>query len=105
MANEDKLNIWVEIADVKPIGLNINPADEEVCRKAESLVNTLWQKWTIRFGESATPHEVLARVAFQFARLYADEYAKYADECAKNAATNSFLTDFEKKLDELVVKG
>jgi len=39
----------------------------------------------------------MARVAFQFALLYAQEYNR-------NVAVNDFLTTFEKKLDEVVVK-
>ena len=50
-----------------------------------------------RFGENSTSHDVLARVAFQFARLFMDAYAQ-------NKAVDDFLADFEKKLDDIVVK-
>jgi len=97
MPTENKQNIWLELADVKPIALLIDPKDEQAYREAEKLVNTLWNKWRNRFGESTNSHEVLARVAFQFARLYMEAYSQ-------NQAVNGFLTDFEKRLDELVIK-
>ena len=37
------------------------------------------------------------RVAFQFARLYAQVYRE-------NMATSEYLADFEKKLDDIVIK-
>lgn len=39
----------------------------------------------------------MAKVAFQFARLYSQAYRD-------NKATNELLTDFEKELDEIVIK-
>ena len=97
MANESKHSIWIHLADVKPIALSINNADESTYREAENLVNTLWDKWMKRFDENSSSHEVLARVAFQFARLYLTYYQD-------NSSVNDFLTDFESKLDEILVK-
>lgn len=93
----DKINITIRIADVKPIPLCISPEDEPQYRETEKLVNTLWNKWMRRFRETSSSEEVMARVAFQFARLYAQAYRN-------NIATNEFLTDFEKQLDEIVIK-
>ena len=39
--------------------------------------------------------DVLARVAFQFARLYLEAYGE-------NRQVNEFLTDMDKKLDSLL---
>lgn len=97
MATETKQNITVRLADLAPIALSINPDEEEQYREAEKLVNYLWNRWMEHFRNVASSNEVMARVAFQFARLYAQARKD-------NVATNEFLTDFERKLDEIVVK-
>ena len=97
MAADDKINIMIRLADVKPIALSISREDEPQYRETEKLVNTLWNKWMERFRNSSTSEEVMGRVAFQFARLYAQAYRD-------NVATNEFINDFEKRLDEIVVK-
>ena len=87
----------IRLADVKPIPLSISRDDEPQYRETEKLVNTLWNKWMERFKSTSTSEEVMARVAFQFARLYAQAYRD-------NVTTNDFLHDFEQQLDEIVVK-
>ena len=96
MATE-KQNIWLHLADTKAMPLSIDRADEATYREAEKLVNTLWERWMNRFSDSSTSHEVLARVAFQFARLYLESYQD-------NKSVNDYLTEFERQLDEIVVK-
>ena len=97
MATQPNQNIWIRLADAQPIALQINRDDEPLYREAEKLVNKLWQHWMPRFGETGgTSHDVLARVAFQFARLYMGAYQK-------NLAVNDALADFERQLDELVM--
>lgn len=93
MADNNKVKIWIQLADAEnPIALSINPEEEENYRKTEELVNTLWKKWMNRFN--ATSADVLARVAFQFARLYLEAYGE-------NRQVNDFLTDLNKQLDNL----
>ena len=87
----------IRLADVKPIPLSISRDEEPLYRETEKLVNTLWNKWMDRFKNTSNSEEVMARVAFQFARLYAQAYRD-------NATTNEFFHDFEQKLDEIVVK-
>jgi len=96
MADNNKIKIWMQLADVRAIPLSINPEEEPNYREAENLVNTLWSKWMRRFSENGSSHDVLARVAFQFARLYLEAYNE-------NRIANDFLTDFEKQLDDLTV--
>ena len=93
MADNNKVRIWIQLADANQIALSVNPDEEENYRKAEELVNTLWRKWMNRFKDSS--EEVLARVAFQFARLYLEAYGE-------NRQVNEFLTDMDKKLDSLL---
>ncbi len=95
MANKRK-DIWLQIADVRPIPLSINPEEEARCREAEHLVNSLWDKWMKQFADNGSSQEVLARVAFRFAQLYFDEYAH-------NKNVNTFLEKFEKELDGAVI--
>lgn len=94
--NDDKQNIWIHIGDAKPIALSINRADEPNYREAERLVNSLWLKWMNRFQSTSSPYEVMTRVAFQFARLYSQAYAR-------NVAVDEYLKEFERDLDDLVV--
>ena len=94
MADNNKVKIWIQLADAaNPIALSINPDEEESYRKAEELVNTLWKKWMNRFN--GTSDDILARVAFQFARLYLEAYGD-------NRQVNEFLTDLDKQLDALL---
>lgn len=93
MADNNKVKIWIQLADADQIALSINPSEEENYRKAEELVNTLWTKWMNRFND--TSGDVLARVAFQFARLYLEAYGE-------NRQINGFLTDMDQKLDALL---
>lgn len=96
MPGQSKHNIWIHLADVKPIALNVSSDEEPLYREAERLVNSLWEKWMRMFNESGSSQEVLARVCFQFARLY---LAAYND----NKQLANFLSDFERQLDEIVV--
>ena len=93
MADNNKVRIWIQLADANQIALSVNPDEEENYRKAEELVNTLWRKWMNRFKDSS--EDVLARVAFQFARLYLEAYGE-------NRQVNDFLTDLDKKLGSLL---
>jgi hypothetical protein len=93
MADNNKVRIWIQLADANQIALSVNPDEEENYRKAEELVNTLWRKWMNRFKDSS--EDVLARVAFQFARLYLEAYGE-------NRQVNEFLTDMDKKLGSLL---
>ena len=93
----EKQNIWIHLADTKAMPLSIDREAEETYREAEKLVNTLWERLMNRFSDSSTSHEVLARVAFQFARLYLETYQD-------NKNVNDYLTEFEQQLDEIVLK-
>lgn len=97
MLEVKKQNINIKIAELKPIPLQISLADESVYREAEKMVNGLWLKWMQLFRGKCTSEEVMARVAFQFARLYTE--ARNA-----NADVASLLDEFEKKLDDMVIK-
>jgi hypothetical protein len=93
MADNNKRKIWIQLADTNQIALSVNPDEEENYRKAEELVNTLWTKWMHRFN--STSSDVLARVAFQFARLYLEAYGE-------NREVNDFLTDLNQQVDALL---
>ncbi len=93
MADNDKVKIWIQLADANQIALSINPDEEANYRRAEELVNTLWTKWMNRFNDTSS--DVLARVAFQFARLYWESYGE-------NRQVNEFLTDLDNQLDALL---
>ncbi|MBR1882033.1 MAG: cell division protein ZapA [Muribaculaceae bacterium] len=95
MTNEKK-TVWVSLADTKETPVTVFPEEEDTYKEAAKLVNKLWLNWMSRFSKTSTSHEVLARVAFQFARLYLETFRD-------NKNVNDFLTDFERELDELVI--
>ena len=53
------------------------------------------RKRASRSFSDTSSSEVLARVAFQFARLYLEAYGE-------NRKVNDFLTDLDKKLDTII---
>lgn len=97
MPEVKKQNIYIKIAELEPIPLQIKPENEATYRYAERLVNELWFKWMQMFENKCTSEEVMARVAFQFARLYAEARKQ-------NAEVETLLSEFEKKLDDMVIK-
>ena len=50
--------------------LAVERADEELMRRAESLVNELWMRWTQSTYAAESQLAVMSRVAFQFTVLY-----------------------------------
>ena len=62
-------DISIKIADVPRISMTIPSDTEEVVRRAEYNVNKVFNKWKQDFHDK-TSKEVLAMVAFQFAKSY-----------------------------------
>lgn len=78
-----------------PIGMTIAPETEETVRKAERKVNSVWNAWRQDF-DNKTSKEVLAMVAFQFAKLY------YLQQNTHEQGRRD-LEEFEKELDRLLL--
>lgn len=89
-----KQNITIKIADVAPISLTIAPESEEIVRVAERKVNEVWSKWRRDF-ENTTSKEVLAMVAYQFAK----RYYQLLDVVSRQ---ETLLAEFEGELDRLL---
>lgn len=87
-------NITIKIADCAPISMTIARDTEELVREAERNVNQVWSRWHAEF-EDSTSKEVLAMVAFQFAKLYFQ--LRHELE-----ASSDGLDDFERELDRLL---
>lgn len=96
MAEEEKQKIWICLGDVKNVPLSVRRSDIDVYRKAEQSVNKLWGAWKTKFDKLSS-EEVMARIAFQFARLY-------VEASTRNDEVNEVLMDFEQKLNEIIVK-
>ena len=96
MAEEEKQKIWICLGDVKNVPLSVRRSDIDVYRKAEQSVNKLWGAWKTKFDKLSS-EEVMARIAFQFARLYIEANTR-------NDEVNEILTDFEQKLNDIIVK-
>lgn len=95
MAEEEKQKIWICLGDVKNVPLSVRRSDIDVYRKAEQSVNKLWGAWKTKF-DKLTSEEVMARIAFQFARLY-------VEASSRNDEVNDILIDFEQKLNDILV--
>lgn len=96
MADEDKKKIWICLGDIKDIPIYVKPSDMDRYKKAVDMVNKLWGSWKMKFVKQSS-EEVMARVAFQFARLYLEANTR-------NAEVNEVLADFEQKLNDIIVK-
>lgn len=70
MTTNDKQNITIRLAGLSKMALAVERRDEEMMRRAESLVNELWSRWTTTTYASESQLMVMSRVAFQFAVLY-----------------------------------
>lgn len=88
-------NITIKIADVAPISMTIDRSTEEWVREAERSVNQVWRTWRTDFSDK-TSKEVLAMVAYQFAKLYFQLKHSVEDERA-------LIENFEKELDRLLL--
>lgn len=91
----DRQNITIRISDLAPMPLSILRADEEIYRQAEYNVNQLCGVWGKRYKDKSSK-EILAMVAFQFAKLY---FSGKADV----EATDSLLDSLENELDRLLL--
>lgn len=92
----NKFNITIRLAELPPIPLQINRSEEPVVRTAEYNVNRLFKSWSQRFSDKSA-HEVLAMVAFQFAKAYVTLNNR-------GEQTERMLTDLEQTLDRLLLQ-
>lgn len=96
MNMDKKLNITIKIADTEPIHFEIDREEESIYRKAEYHINKMWADFKgIQPGWDNT--RILPRIALAFAELY---YRK----SEKLDMQKSMLDDFEKNLDEILLK-
>lgn len=90
----EQQKITIKIADVAPISLSVKPSEEEFVRDAERNVNRVWQVWSRQYSNKSSK-EVLAMVAYQFARIYYQMLHTVDSEAR-------ILADYEKELDRLL---
>lgn len=65
----EKLKITIHLAHLPAMSLLVEREQEELYRKAERYVNSLWDNWQRRFkGKSS--EELLAMIAFEFATYF-----------------------------------
>lgn len=105
--NEEGLEkIWLDLGRAKKQTYMAKPEDKTLCDQAEKLVNALWSTWMKKYV-NLTKEEVnspvsasevmMSRAAFRIAMMYAEERMK-------NAKAEEVLAEFEKKLDDILVK-
>ncbi len=92
---KDQQHITIKIANQPPIGLDIQRDREEMAHRVERNVNKVWARWCQDFRDRK-PEEVLAMVAYQYAKLYY-ELQEQVDGC------QGMLNDFEQELDRLLL--
>ncbi len=93
---KEQQHITIQIADQPPIDLDIRRDAEEFVRKTERSVNKVWAHWCNDFKQKS-PSEVLAMVAYQYAKLYY-ELVERIDRDEK------MLTDFDQELSHLLLE-
>ena len=89
---DNKKQIEVRLANCKPIPFMINEDEEEIAIKAQEDVTHIWKVWRERYSKEKSSFEVMAMVAFQYARLY---YTKDAHESSSfsKLSSNSMVFD------------
>ena len=92
---KDQQHITIKIANQPPIGLDIPRDREEEAHRVERSVNKVWARWCQDFHDRK-PEEVLAMVAYQYAKLYY-ELQEQVDGSLEG------LADFEQQLDKLLL--
>ena len=99
MAEENENKTWIQIAGNKSIPLAVSSKEEaKAYHEAEDLVNKVWGQYESKYKNNRiSSAEIMSMVAFHFAWLYLG--------CKeRNDTVNEFLKEFERKLDEIVVK-
>lgn len=99
MAAENENTTWIQIAGLPKKQLTVSSkAEAELYRMAEDLVNKVWGEYETKYkSEKTSSNDIMAMVAFYFAW-------KYVNSKQWNSTVNDFLKEFEKKLDDIVVK-
>ncbi|MBD5290103.1 MAG: cell division protein ZapA [Bacteroides sp.] len=70
MKERDKIEMEISIAGER-IGLTVPFNSQDAVRETEQRVSELFRKWSAKYPDRR-PKEILARVAFQFARYYGE---------------------------------
>lgn len=98
MAENEKLRVTLNIAgeQVKTV---INRSEEEELRGLEKEVTALFNRWRVA-DPSRTKSQVLAMVAFQYAKLYYDELAAGR---SREASLRNFIEKYEERLNKIVI--
>ena len=93
---KEKQHITIHIADVAPLDLSIDPEKEEMVRQTAQNVTMAWQQLSKQFKGKKNSKEVLAMVAFQYARRYYEQI-ELADAEAES------LAQAEKAFDDILL--
>lgn len=98
MFDDEKLRVTLNIAgeQVKTV---INRSDEEELRMLEKEVTSLFNRWRVA-DLSRTKSQVLAMVAFQYAKLYYDELTAGR---SREASLRDFVEKYEERLNKIVI--
>ena len=98
MFDDEKLRVTLNIAgeQVKTV---INRSDEEELRMLEKEVTSLFNRWRVA-DPARTKSQVLAMVAFQYAKLYYDELTAGR---SREASLRDFVEKYEERLNKIVI--
>ena len=97
MLDPERQQITLNIADTT-IVTKILRKDEADIKAVEKRFNSLWKEWRLGFPKD-DEYVVLAKVAFQYAKLYFDEVAKNQK---REKELGDFMKHYEGEIDKIL---
>lgn len=105
MTDNDSFKITIKVGDLDPFKINIKRNSEEFYRIATTKINDMWRKFKLQGNTSDA--QIFAGIALRFAaQLYSTlDKIRQAEENVKldEAKVQDLLTEFEKKLDGILI--
>ena len=97
-AENEKVRINLNIAD-EQVRTVVSPSEEEGLRQLAKEVTGLYNRWRVS-DPTRTKTQVLAMVAFQYAKLYHDQLDAGS---VRELSLRDFIEKFEERLDKIVI--
>lgn len=99
MIDPEKQQLTLNIADERIVTMVLRK-DEYALKKVEKEVDILWNKWKL-MHPSRTKTQILAMMAFQYAKLY---YDVVGESKRREKELSDFIKEYEGKIDEILLE-
>ncbi len=99
MIDPEKQQLTLRIAEEKIITV-VPRKDELSLKRVEKEVNALWDRWKL-MHPSRTKTQILAMMAFQYAKLY---YDVAGESSRREKELKDFIREYEEKMDEILLQ-